>query len=264
VSFRKHRPIPSLKHFPLPFSDAPGSVFVLPDDFQPKELAHISKLSFMLGSLAGPDREPPTVTTAGVFRTQKSQEENRNVILVGLPAENPVTLEANELLPQPFSTDGRSLQEGYGVQLPTADKQASLGLLQILPSPWVRGGTVLVITGNAPQGLEWTWNAVLDPAMRDRFAGNLMLVGSANRSRTAGDLSAPTTLQTLFQQIADSGNIPLVGPLLQSGRDFLGTATVAVGGALLLTVCAWWFLRAIRNRNASIPVRKEEEREEHD
>jgi hypothetical protein len=92
-----------------------------------------------------------------------------------------------------------------------------------------------------------------------------MVVGSANRSQTAGELSAPSTLQTLFQQIADAGNIPLIGPLLQRyGRDFLGPAGVAVGSALLLTVCVWWFLRVIRNRNASTPVRKEAELEEHE
>jgi Bacterial cellulose synthase subunit len=265
VSFRRRTPTPSLEHFPLPFSDPPGSLLVIPDQFQLEELTRISQLSYMMGFLAGPDHDPPAVMTASTFLAQEPGSQHRNIILVGLPSENPVTLKANDLLPQPFSADGRSLQEGYGIQLPTSDKEASLGLLQILPSPWVQGGTVLVLTGNDLQGLEWTWNAVLDPSLRTHFAGNLMVVGAAQRTQALGGLSAAPSQSTLFQQIADASNIPIVGPLLQKyGPDFLGPAGVAIASALLLTVIIWWLLRVIRNKKISIVVRKEEELEDHE
>ena len=262
MSYRKRTPTPSLKNFPLPFSDSPGSLLVIPDQYQQNDLAHVSQLSYMMGRVDSRVHDPPEVMTAGTFLAQSSHP--RNVILVGLPSDNPVTMGANDLLPQPFSSDGHSLQDGYGVQLPTSDQDASLGLLQILPSPWVRGGTVLVLTGNDPQGLEWTWNAILDPTLRNQFNGNLMVVGSANRSQAAGGLSAAPTLQTLFQQIADAGNIPIVGPLLQKyGQDFM-TPAVAIGSALLLTVLVAWFSRVTRNRNAPTPVKTEKELEEHE
>jgi hypothetical protein len=265
VSYRKRTPTPSLKHFPLPFSDPPGSLLVIPDRFQPGALARISQLSYMMGFLAGPGHAPPEVMSASTFLAQNSHSQHRNIILVGLPSENPVTRETNGLLPQPFSQDGLTLKEGYGVQVPSSDKEASLGVLQILPSPWVRGGTVLVVTGNDPQGLEWTWNALLDPTLRNQFSGNLMLVGSANRSQSAGELSATPGLQTLFQQIADASNIPIVGPLLQKyGPDLVARSVIAVGSALFLTACALIILRVIRNRKISILVRKEEELKEHE
>jgi hypothetical protein len=231
----------------LPFSDPPGSLLVIPDQFQPRELSRISQLSFIMGASAYRLTHPPEVITAALFKPKETM--HRNVILVGGPSENSVTSSINELLPQPFGTDGRSLQDGYGVQLPTSDKQASLGLLQILPSPWVRGGTVLVLTGNDPQGLEWTWNAVLDPTLRDQFAGNLMVAGAANRSQITGGLSAGSTPQTLFQQIADASNIPIVGPLLQRyGQDFLGPALAAVGTALFFVIGIYWVIVFWRRR----------------
>jgi len=164
TTYRNNKPIPSLKDFPLPFSDDPGFAFVIPDQFSPRDLLNISRLSFLIGTAAYRPNRPPIAMTVSDFG-QKGVEAT-NLILVGLPAANSVTQSANSLLPQPFAEDGNSLEEGYGVYLPTSDQDASLGLLQILPSPWVQGGIVLVLTGNDPQGLEWTWNALLDPVCR--------------------------------------------------------------------------------------------------
>lgn len=247
TTYRRQTPTPSLEHFPLPFSDPPGSLLVLPDQFGQKDLVHLSQLSFMMGASAYQLQRPPEVTRAADFRPEDT--EHRNVILIGEPAANPVIAGINALLPQPFGADGRSLEEGYGVQLPTSDKDASLGLLQILPSPWVQGGTVLILTGNNPDGLEWTWNAILDPALRTQFAGNLMVVGAVNPSQTMNGLSAPSQL-TLFQQIADASNIPVVGPLLQKyGQAFLAPALAAVGTALFLVIGFFWIIEFVRSRN---------------
>jgi putative Mn2+ efflux pump MntP len=68
----------------------------------------------------------------------------------------------------------------------------------------------------------------------------------------------------LFQQIADAGNIPIIGPLLQRyGQGFIGAAAVAIGSALLLSITVWWLLKVVRKRKASALVRKEE-LEEHE
>ncbi len=260
VTYRNRPPIPSLKHFPLPFSDYPGFIYVIPDQFDQNDLVHISRLSFMIGTSAHLLNFPPQVMTAGNF--MRKDAEYSNVILVGLPSQNLAAMSANDLLPQPFTKDGNSLQEGYGVYLPTSDKDASLGLMQIIPSPWVRGGTVLVLTGNDPQGLEWTWDVILNPTLRDQFAGNLMIVGSANRSAASAEATNQENPRTIFQQIADASNIPIIGPILQKGgQAFLAPALVAVGTALLLVICILWVMRVVRNRNTPDAIEKEDERE---
>ncbi len=92
-----------------------------------------------------------------------------------------------------------------------------------------------------------------------------MVVGSANRSEASGAVSSQENPQTIFQQIADASNIPIIGPILQKfGQAFLAPALVAVGTALLLVVCVLWIMRAIRNRTTPNAVEKIDEREEND
>jgi hypothetical protein len=259
-TYRNRSPIPSLKHFPLPFNDYPGYAYVVPDQYTKSDLSNISRLSFMMGTSADLRKYPPQVITAGNFMQKKA--DYFNVILVGLPSKNPATMSANDLLPQPFTEDGISLQDGYGIYLPTTEKDASIGLMEIIPSPWAKGGTVLVLTGNDFQGLKWAWDIILNPALRDQFSGNLMVIGSSNRSEVSGGPETQESPLFLFQQIADASNIPIIGPILQRrGREFLLPALVAVGSALLLIFIALWIIRMTSNRIAPGTIQNEDERE---
>ncbi len=263
VTYRNRPPIPSLKYFPLPFSDYPGFVYVIPDQYNQNDLSHISRLSFMMGASAHLINYPPQAMTVSDFMQKRA--EHRNAILVGLPLQNSVTMSTNDLLPQPFTQDGISLEDGYGIYLPTSDKDASFGLMQLIPSPWVRGGTVLVLTGNDQTGLDWTWDVILNPTLRDQFSGNLMVVGSANRSEASGVVSTSESPLFLFQQIADASNIPIIGPILQrGGKAFLIPALVAVGSALLLIILVLWVIRLARNRMAPDAIEKADEREKYE
>jgi hypothetical protein len=247
ITHRNRVPTPSLKNFPLPFSDYSGFTFVIPDQYNQKDLAYLSRLSFLMGASAYPPSLPPKVMTATNFHEKET--EHLNAILVGLPSENSITRHTNDLLPQPFKADENSLEEGYGVYLPTTDKDASLGLMQIMPSPWVKGGTVLVLTGNDRQGLQWAWDAILNPTLRNSFAGNVMVIGSANRSQALGGVSAQQNPQVLFQQIADASNIPIIGSIIQrSGQAFLMPTLIAIGTALILVIFTLWVIRITRNR----------------
>ena len=209
--------------------------FVIPDQFSPKDLLNVSRFSFLIGTAAYRPNRPPKAMTASDFG-QKGAEAP-NVILVGLPAENSITQSANNLLPQPFTEDGHSLEQGYGVYLPTSDQDASLGLMQIMPSPWAQDGVALILSGNDQQGLDWTWDVLLNPTLQNQFAGNVMVVGSAQRSQTFGAVSVQESPQALFQQIADVSNIPIIGSLLQrTGRGSILPAVVTIGVTLLFSI----------------------------
>ena len=198
--------------------------------------------------------------TASNFAQKES--EHRNVILVGLPSQNTATMSTNDLLPQPFTSDGISLQDGYGIYLPTSDKDASVGLMQIISSPWVKGGTVLVLTGNDPQGMKWTWDVILDPASRPQFSGNLMVVGSTKRSDASGAVLDANTPLPLFQQIADASNIPFIGQILQrGGQAFLLPALLAVGAALFLVILTLWVIKVVNNRRTQTAIDNSDELE---
>jgi hypothetical protein len=245
--YRNDTPIPSFKDFPLPFSDDKGFTFVIPDHYELTDLDYISRLSFMIGGSAYRSSRPPDVITAANFKPK----ENRypNIVLIGLPSDNQVTRSANDLLPQPFEEHANSLQEGYGAALPTSDRNASLGLMQIMSSPWAKEGTVLVISGNTPQGLTWVWEAILNPSSRGRFDGNLMVVGAQHQTVSSGGVSVDHEPRVLFQQIADTSNVPLIGPILQrNGQASLVPILVAIGIALLMVLAILWTLGALRDR----------------
>jgi hypothetical protein len=247
MTYRNNVPIPSLEHFPLPFNDSSGSVVVIPDQHSLEDLAYVSRLAFTMGASAYEIGGAPQVMKAADFK--QKEKEFPNVILVGLPSANLVTRSTNDLFPQPFALEENTLEEGYGIFLPTSTKDASLGLMEVFRSPWVRDGTVLVITGNDRQGLEWTWDAVLNPALRDSFAGNVMVIGAAHRSQVLGGTMVQGPPQFLFQQIADTGNIPIIGQILQrNGKAFLIPALVGVGMALLLVVGVLWTVGWARDR----------------
>ncbi len=261
MTYHNRTPIPSLKNFPLPFSDYPGFTYVLPNQYDQRDLDHISQLSFLLGAASYLPNHPPEVMTAANFIQKKTAYPN--VILIGLPLDNPVTRSANDLLPQPFIKDKNSLQDGYGVYLPASDTDASLGLMQIMPSPWVKGGTVLVLTGNDPQGLTWAWDVILNPTLQGNFSGNVMVVGSANRSVSSGGLSISERPQILFQQIADVSNIPIIGFLLQKyGQTFITPVLIAIAAALLLIIGISWLIRILETRRTSTVYARVEEAED--
>jgi hypothetical protein len=260
LTYRIRPPVPSLKYFPLPFSDCPGAAIVIPDDYDLQDMVNVSRLSFVLGESSPLGGCSPAVVPASAF--DPDTVGRPNLILVGLPADNSVIMRVNSLLPQPFTPDGMALQEGYGVLLPTADDTASLGLVQIIPSPWKDDGVLMLLTGNDAQGLGWTWDMVLDPAVRDQFAGNLMIVGSDKRSNSL-DASPAGDTQVSFQQTADVSNVPVIGPLLQrSGDSALVTALVAVGAALVVTIVALVVVRAVRRRKESGANPKEQDEHE--
>jgi hypothetical protein len=241
MTYRNRITIPSLKDFPLPFNDYPGFTFVIPNENDPPILKRVAQLAFSIGESSHFVNLPPELIPASKFA--ESKPNRPNLILVGLPTENSVIMEINDFLPQPFTDDGKELQQGFGVFLPTYDKNASTGLLQIIPSPWTNDGTVLVLTGTDATGANWTWDAILDPGLRGQFSGNIMVVGSENRI-----VSSPTdksqSLNVQFQQTADVSNIPIIGQLLQKSErsgtiaSSIAVVVAAIGVLLALKLFA--------------------------
>jgi len=206
---QERTPAASLKGFPMPFSDeAPSFSFVIPNHPDNQILTHLSQLASTIGASSFYGNKPPDVITAAQYLA--SQNSQTNNIILGLPLENPALQNVNEFLPQPFTKDFKQLQTGFGVFIPSTDQNASTGLVQIIPSPRVKNGTVLVLTGTDQKGMDWAWQVILDPNIRSQFSGNLMIVGSDNR--IAQNNISPNPI---FQQTPVLINIPIVGKLLQ-------------------------------------------------
>jgi hypothetical protein len=67
----------------------------------------------------------------------------------------------------------------------------------------------------------------------------------------------------VFQQVADAGNIPIIGPILQkSSKIFPLPALVAIGIALFLVICVLWIIRVAKHISIQFVNEKTDETEE--
>lgn len=222
----------SLKNYPMPFNDYPGATLVIPNEENNLFFERLSKLAFSIGASSYYANNPPQVMTADTFLTSKPDQTN--YIFIGSPFNNPAINNINDLLPQPFAKDKQQLEEGYGVYIPSAEENASIGLLETIPSPWNKDGTILVLSGTDEQGISWAWDVLLDSSVRDKFDGNLMIVGSEKRTASIADNAQKPTPS--FQQTPVVIRIPIIGYFLQKygGSKLLSIIGVLTAGILIL------------------------------
>ena len=199
--------VPSLDHFPMPFSDYPNAVWVVPDHPTLQTLRSMAKLAFLFGQPAIQTNPGPSVVLASQFNPDR--DARHNLILVGLPSENPALFAINNFLPQPFNPNGVGLREGYGIYIPSEQQEAGIGLVQILSSPWKTGMEILVITGLDQESQGWAWQALLKRDQWSTFQGNVMVAGTDQRAASGGSTTA------FYHNAVNVSVIPWFGPFLQ-------------------------------------------------
>ncbi|MEP7133577.1 MAG: cellulose biosynthesis cyclic di-GMP-binding regulatory protein BcsB [Chloroflexota bacterium] len=235
LTYQNRASIPVLNDFPAPFNEYPGVTFVVPTQLDMHTLTQVSQLTFAIGANSYYSSQPPKVLTSEKYSVTQPKDEN--YILVGLPSRNLAIRDLNNFLPQPFKPNTDQLQEGFGVFLPTINSEASIGLMQIVPSPWRDSREILVLSGTKSEGLEWAWNAILDPKTRKQFSGNLMVVGPERGTSAQTANTQSTTI--LFEQTPMVVKIPIIGKFLQqNGQSEETISLIAIALAGLFTLIA--------------------------
>ena len=101
---------------------------------------------------------------------------DRHIIAIGRPSANPVLAAANSALPQPFVA-GQDMPDQSASQLQVRlPDDLSVGLIELLRSPWNRAYTLLAITGTNDDAVHWSLNAVSDPQLARSLEGQLVSV----------------------------------------------------------------------------------------
>jgi hypothetical protein len=261
LTYKNRTSIPNLQDFPSPFNDSPSATIVVPDNPELSTLEQVLRFDFYLGASSFYPSQPPGLITTTEYKTDSTR--SGNFILVGLPAENVSIRDVNEYLPQPFQKDSNQLQSGYGVYLPTSNTNASIGMLQITPSPWNEDSVILVLTGTDQQGLDRAWKAILDPTVRDQLSGNIMVVGPSEEATASMDAKLPANVH--FQQTTVVTKIPLIGRYLQQNGQNEALlsllAIVVVGLITLIAVKAAPILMRIEVKLRHHPDQSEKEQE---
>jgi hypothetical protein len=193
-------PPPELSDLPqvlvIQASEEPAPIiFVLPEAADDVTLTAAVRVAMRLGTSITPDHLPLRVATAGSLREE--DKENANLILVGLPDNQPLIDELGELMPVPPTDEGFVSQDQ--VLIPATD-----GVVQIFTSPWQPRRHILLVSGNGADGLAMAGQAFAD---RDTFQ---TLTGSFHFIRTLVNQLEPVetlpwlTAQTSFAQLGES------------------------------------------------------------
>lgn len=174
--------VQNLNAYPYPFANIPtlsNTAFILPNK-NPASWAVASEIAFGLGGrVRGAVIDLATAFDDAVPEDLRSSHD---LILIGLPSELTLISELKDSLPAPFET---------GQNIPVVDNQqvsyrfppdASIGYLQLLPSPWNSARTILAVVGSTDEGVGLAGNALSDPLLRSRLAGNFALISAENIS----------------------------------------------------------------------------------
>ena len=232
LTTQKRTETPNLKDFPAAFDQFPGPTFVVPDQPDSQTLANVAKLAFTMGATSYYGNDPPALIDASTYRASNIREQS--YILIGLPSKNFAIQDVNDFLPQPFVPHSDQLQTGYGVYLPNPETRASMGLIQMAPSPWNQSGIVMILSGTDSQGLNWAWAATLDTNLRSQFSGNLMIIGPNQGLASTSNSAQPPDL--VFEQTPMVTRIPIIGKFLQkNGQSEEAIAVIAIALAGLIT-----------------------------
>ena len=132
---------------------------------------------------------------------------NKNLIIVGLPAKMKILNELNQSLPAPFD-QGTNVAVLKGQQVSYRfPADASLGFLQMLQSPWNPNTVILSVTGTTADGVSQAGNALINPVLRSRLKGNFVLVNGQSLS------VADTRTGLGMASVSADGNAPAQIPV---------------------------------------------------
>jgi len=164
-----------LSVYPYPFSQRPDLadvMFVVPPEPRPDEWEEALQVGAALGQAAGGTNLAPIVVLGNTYT--QTELADYHIIAIGRPSRNPALQAVNPQLPQPF-------QPGYDEIEQWIDRAAfrlppglSLGLVQLMTSPWNEERVFLAVTGTTDESVKWAADAVTNSPWI--LQGNLVLI----------------------------------------------------------------------------------------
>jgi len=161
-----------------PFASSPSLATVwlsLPASPTREELQGMVQVASVLGAQASGGALSPRVSL-GEIPDMQAQLAPYNVMAFGLPSANPVIAAVNENLPQPFVPGENALQQEIGNITYRLPDNYSVGLVELIPSPWNPTRVVAVVTGTTQQGVGW---AIRNLTEQNLFT-NLSIIGETD------------------------------------------------------------------------------------
>jgi hypothetical protein len=177
-------------------SDTPPPViFVLPEEADDLTLTTAAQVAGRLGESAITAHLPLRVTTAGSLTDE--DKEMANLVLIGLPDNQPLIGELRDQMPVPLTN--RGFVSGDNRLIPATD-----GVVQIFTSPWQPHRNILLVSGNDAAGLAMAGQAFTSQATFQSLTGSFHFIHSLVDRPEPAHISPWLTAQTSFAQLGES------------------------------------------------------------
>jgi len=145
-----------LYFYPHPFnqrSDLADVLFVLPPEPRVEEWEKVLRLAAALGSAAGGPNFAPAVALGDTW--SEAELSDYHLIAIGQPSRNPALRQVNAQLPQPFQPGSDEIEQRIDQVVFRLPSGLSLGLVQLIASPWDEARAFLAVTGTTDEGVKW-------------------------------------------------------------------------------------------------------------
>jgi Bacterial cellulose synthase subunit len=137
-------------------------LLVLPSTPSVDNLENILKLGRLIGSERGGESNIEVIYD---YQFDPSDYSDYDILVVGQITTNTLIASLNDKLPQPFLEDGSGITqvaEQTAYQVPS---NLSLGLIEVITSPWNPERGITIVSGTTLEGLGWSIQAILDPKL---------------------------------------------------------------------------------------------------
>ncbi len=160
---------PDLAQYPFPLLDplntyTPAVVgYVVPNTASDQSLEAFGVVATQLGQQAQWRALKPYVTTPGVLKNSD------NLVLIGTPTENPAI--GNAASGMSVRLSGGQFSDSNGTPLPP-----DYGVLQLIPNPSNPTRTMLIVSGNGPEGVRKAAHVLAQGALNKILTGRAAIV----------------------------------------------------------------------------------------
>lgn len=239
-----------LKQYPAPFSylsTMDNTAFIL----QQGDL-DLWRSAFQIAAYLG-DRSNGPINTLSVFYGNDIPETVRakyNFIVIGQPSKLPILSELNNTLPAPFDIKNDIAKEPQLQVKYRVSSGATVGYVEMLPSPWSSDNLIIAALGNNVQGVIWAASHLIEPASW-KLAGNFAIINDQQV------FAADTRLYSIRPENAPTNEAPslqVTPPAIQIATPapyrpaWLVPVLITLAVLILFTIVLVVYMYRFRNR----------------
>lgn len=172
TSFQNRFPQATLSEFPVPFG--PDFTVVLPSTLSQNDIKQLTKLFFNLGVIY--QDKPQQIDIRASDQVDESFIRQHNTILIGTPTSNPWVKSLLNDVPVAIN-DHERIFNSANTFIKMTDT-SSVGLLELVQSPWNEHYAMLLVTGNNDKGLSSAIETFMDNKKRQTLDGNIAIINA--------------------------------------------------------------------------------------